>query len=82
MLAVVRTARMSGGARGRIRPALRQGVFIDMTLVGTVKMPIMQIIDVTFVFDGGMPAARTVCMGVLIVRFVGAHRGCLLFSAA
>jgi hypothetical protein len=56
-------------------------VFIDMTLVGTVKMPIMQIVDVTFVFDGGMSAAWTVCMGVLIVPFVRAHRGCLLSSA-
>jgi len=52
-----------------------------MTLVGGVKMPIMQIIDMTFVFDGGMPAAWTVCMHVLIVRFVGAHRDCLLSSA-
>jgi hypothetical protein len=52
-----------------------------MTLVGAVQMPIMQIVDVTFVFDGGMPAARTVCMDVLIVRFVCAHRDCLLSSA-
>jgi len=52
-----------------------------MTLVGAVQMPIMQIVDVTFVFNGGMPAAWTVCMGVLIVRFVGAHRSCLLSSA-
>jgi len=57
-------------------------VFIDMTLVGAVQMPIMQIIDVTFVFDGGVPAAWTVGMGVLIVSFVGAHRGRLLSSAA
>jgi len=82
MLAVVRTARMSRGARGRIRPAVRQGVFIDMTLVGTVKMPIMQIIDVTFMFDGGVAAAWTVRMCVLIVGFVDAHLGGLLFSAA
>jgi hypothetical protein len=41
----------------------------------------MQIIDVPFVFNGGMPAAWTVCMDVLIVRFVGAHRSCLLSSA-
>jgi len=52
-----------------------------MTLVGAVQMPVMQIVDVTFVFDGGMPAAWTVCMAVLIVRFVGAHRDCLLSSA-
>jgi len=52
-----------------------------MTLVGAVQMPIMQIIDVAFVFDGGMPAAWTVRMDVLIVRFVSAHRSCLLSSA-
>jgi hypothetical protein len=79
MLAVVRTARMSRGARGRIRSAVGQGMFIHMTLVGTVQMPIMQIIDMTFMFDGGMPAVWTVRMGVLLMRFVGAHRGCLLF---
>jgi len=45
-----------------------------MTLVGAVQMPIMQIVDVTFVFNGGMPATWTVCMDVLIVRFVSGHR--------
>jgi len=81
MLAVVRTARMRRSARGRIRATVGQGMFIHMTLVGAVQMPIMQIVDVTFVFDGGMAAAWTVRMGVLIVGFVGAHRGCLLFWA-
>ncbi len=57
MLAVVRATRMSRGARGRIRATLRQRMFIHMPLVSTVKMPIMQIVDVTFVFDGGVPAA-------------------------
>jgi hypothetical protein len=81
MLAVVRTARMRRGARGLIRAAVGQTVFIYMTLMGTVKMPIMQIVDVTFMFDGGMAAAWTVGMGVLIVSFVGAHLGGLLFEA-
>ena len=80
MLAVVRTARMSRGARGRIRATVGQGVFIQMTLVGIVKMAIMQIIDVSFMFDGGMAAAWTVRMCVLIVGFVGAQLGGLLFS--
>jgi len=79
MLAVVRTARMRRGARGRIRATVGQTVFIHMTLVGTVQMPIMQIIDVTFMFDGGMAASWTVGVCVLIVGFVGGHRGCLLF---
>ena len=81
MLAVVRTARMSRGARGRIRATVGQTVFIHMTLVGTVQMPIMQIVDVTFMFDGGMAAAWTVRMCVLTVGFVRAHLGCLLFWA-
>jgi hypothetical protein len=57
VLVVMRSARMSRGTSGRIRATLRQGMFIDMPFVGTVKMPLMQIIDVTFVFDGGVPAA-------------------------
>ena len=81
MLAVVRTARMRRGARGRIRAAVGQTVFIHMTLVGAVQMPIVQIVDVTFMFDGGMAASWTVRMCVLIVGFVGGHRGCLLFWA-
>jgi hypothetical protein len=32
-------------------------MFIHMPLVGAVKMPLMQIIDVAFVFDRGVPAA-------------------------
>ena len=39
------------------RATLRQGMFIHMPLVSTVKMPVMQIVDVTFVFDGGVSAA-------------------------
>ena len=73
VLTVMRSTRMSRGASGRIRATLRQGMFIHMPLMGTVKMPLMQIIDVTFVFDGSMPAARIVRMGVLIMGFVVAH---------
>jgi hypothetical protein len=78
VLAVVRAARMSGGTRGRIRATLRQGVFIHVPLVGAVKMPVMQIVDVTFVLYADMPAARTVSMRVLIMCFVVAHFSCLL----
>jgi hypothetical protein len=38
-----------------------------------VKMPVVQVIDVTLVFDRSVPAARTMRMGVLIVRLVVAH---------
>jgi hypothetical protein len=73
VLAVVRAARMSGGASGRIRTTLRQGVFIYVPLMRTVKMPVMHIINVTFVLNRDMPAAWTVSMRVLIVCFVVAH---------
>ena len=53
-------------------------MLIDVPLVDTVQMPVMQIIDMTFVFDGGMPASRTVRVRVLIVGFVVAHPGSLL----
>jgi hypothetical protein len=78
VLGVMRAARMSRGTGGWIRATLRQSMLIDMPLVGAVQMPVMQIIDVTFVFDRGMPAAWTVRMGVLVMRFVVAHVTCLL----
>jgi len=73
VLPVVRSARMSRGATGWIRATLRQGMLIDVPLVSTMKMPLMQIVDVAFVFDRGVPAAWTVRMGMLVVRFVVAH---------
>jgi hypothetical protein len=73
VLTVVRSARMSRGASGWIRATLRQGMLIDVPLVSTMKMPLMQIVDVTFVFNRGVPAAWTVRMGMLVVRFVVAH---------
>jgi uncharacterized protein YqgC (DUF456 family) len=78
VLTIMRTTRMSRGASGRIRATLCQGMFIHMPLMGTVKMPLMQIIDVTFVFDCSMPAARTMGMRVLIMGFVVAHLNCFL----
>ena len=57
VLSVMRTTRMSRGASGRIRATLRQSMFINMPLVGTVKMPLVQIIDVAFMFDRGVPTA-------------------------
>ena len=49
-----------------------------MILVGAVKMPVVQIIDMAFVFDRRMAASGAVGMTVPIVRFVSAHFGCLL----
>ena len=53
-------------------------MFVHVTLMGTVKMSFVQIVDVTFMFDRGMAAAWTVSMGVLVMCFVVAHVTCLL----
>jgi hypothetical protein len=82
VLAIVRAARMSGRTSRRIRTTLRQRVFIYVPLVGTVKMPVMHIVDVTFVLNRDMAAARAVSMRVLIVRFMVAHLSCLLLAAS
>jgi hypothetical protein len=73
MLTVMRSARVSRRASRRIRSALRQRMLIDMPVMRTVKVPIVHIIDVPFVFDRRMPTARTMRMRVLIMRFVIAH---------
>jgi hypothetical protein len=48
-------------------------MFVHVTLMGTVKMSFVQIVDVTFMFDRGVAAAWTVSMGVLVMRFMIAH---------
>ena len=53
-------------------------MFVHVTLMGTVEMSFVQIVDVTFMFDRGMAAAWTVSMGMLVMRFVIAHVTCLL----
>jgi hypothetical protein len=78
VLIVVRATPMRGRTRGWIRATFRQRMLIHMTLMGAVKMSFMQIVDVTFVFNRGMPTVRTMRMGVLVMRFVVAHFTCLL----
>jgi hypothetical protein len=39
--------------------------------VGVMKMAVVQVIDVTFVLNGGMPAIRTVLMFVMSMYFTG-----------
>jgi hypothetical protein len=78
VLVVVRSTPMRRRTSGWIRAALRQCMFVDVTLMGAVKMSFVQIVDVTFMFDRGMAAAWTVSMGMLVMCFVVAHVTCLL----
>ena len=78
VLIVVRSTAMRRRTSGRIRSALCQGMFVHVTLMGTVKMSFVQIVDVTLMFDCGVAAAWTVRVGMLVMRFVVAHVTCLL----
>jgi hypothetical protein len=53
-------------------------MFIHVLFVDAVKMPVVQIIDVSFVLNHGVTAAGPVRMRMQIVRFVVAHCGYLL----
>jgi hypothetical protein len=54
-----------GRAIGRIGRRRFDPVFIDMVAVQVMEMPVMQIIDMVLVADGGMAAGRAVLMRVL-----------------
>lgn len=68
-----RTTRVSRGTSGGVRASLRQNMFIHVPRMGAVKVPVMQIVDVTIVLDRRVPAAWAMRMRVLIVCFVIAH---------
>jgi hypothetical protein len=59
MFALVSTARMAWGTGGWIRAALAQGMFVHVSGMNVVKMAVVQIIDVPFMLDRGVPATRT-----------------------
>lgn len=48
-------------------------VFIDVPLVGMMEMPIVEIIDVSGVFDGDVAAVGSVLVGVVRVNLAVAH---------
>ena len=53
-MSVFRVVRSAGVARrtsGRVQATLRQRMFIHMSRMKVVKMSVVQIIDVTFMFD-------------------------------
>jgi len=62
---IVPGARMATGACLRVCRIHRQGVFFDRGSGGVMKVAIVQIIDVAFVLNGGVPAVRTV-LGVCL----------------
>ena len=57
VLRVMCPTHMTWCASRRIRAALCQSMFVNVPLMGAVKMAVVQVIDVTFVFHRGVPAA-------------------------
>ena len=69
----VAVAVMIWGADVRVGGADGDAVFIDVVAVRMVQVAIVQVIDVAFVFDGGVAAASAVLVRVVgVVRFVAA----------
>ena len=61
------------GAAVRISGADFDNVFIDVIGVRMMQMPFVQVIDVTVVFHGGVPAASAMVMIMMRMNFVVAH---------
>jgi hypothetical protein len=57
VFSVVGATGVSRGTSRRIPATFRQRVFINVPFVRVVKMAVMQIIDVTFVFNGNVSAS-------------------------
>jgi hypothetical protein len=54
--------------------SMRQVMLVVMALVGDVRVPLMDVVKVPLVLDGGVPALRTVNMVVLDMGIVpGGH---------
>jgi len=56
MLLIVGVTRVARSAVCRIRATLRQSVFINVPLMVVVQVALMQIVDVTFMFDCNVSA--------------------------
>jgi hypothetical protein len=70
----VPAALMIGSAPGGVRVADFDGVLIDVIRVRAVQMAVAQVINVTGMHDGGMPAVGAVGVVVALVYLVRFHR--------
>jgi hypothetical protein len=62
MFTVMLSACMAWGTGRRVRAALLQSMLIYVSSVRAVKVPVVQIVNVSFVFDPGVPTAGTMRM--------------------
>jgi hypothetical protein len=64
---LVRPAVVARRAGRRVRRADRHGMFLDLAAILVVQVAVMQVIDVSIVLDGRVPAVGAVLMGVAFV---------------
>lgn len=67
-------AAMGRCASSRVLRSDTEPMFIDMVAMRMMKMSVMEIVGVTVMGDGRMPAVRSVLMGVMLMDGVVAHR--------
>jgi hypothetical protein len=71
---VVSLAAVPARAVLRILARDAENVFVDVRLMDVVQVPVVEIVDVSFVQHGGVPASGRVRMPVLVVCRVLCHR--------
>ena len=59
----------------RIRRGNRDHVFFDAAAIRMVEMPVVQVVDVPFVFDCRVPTTRSMLVGVAFVNVASRHVG-------
>jgi len=70
---IMRAARVLRCANGWVCSVDRKAALVDVVIVHVVKMPIMKVVDVTLMADGGMTAGGSVNVVVAIVGAVSGH---------
>jgi hypothetical protein len=71
---IVSTAVMGRRAVAGIGSTHRQHVLVHMVALNVVQVPVMQVVCMAVVLDGGMAAAGAVLVAVVRVLFTVAHR--------
>ena len=74
MGSVVATTAMIRGARGRVGRVNSEDMLVNMVAMGVVQMTVMQVVDMTLMQDGGVAAAWTMGVCVVVVR----HARCVV----
>jgi hypothetical protein len=75
VLGIMATAIMVRRASVRIHSGNRDDVFFDAAAVRMMEMPVVQVVDMPFVFNCRVPTARAMLVGVAFVNVASRHVG-------